>query len=230
MGSLFDAALYIFIFLWTMSLEQRMASPHTAPADTRLPHGVVFALFMGWCMVGALGCELYLGSGKASVGVTAAHLTLFVLLCACVGLAPALNPESPFQNVLNGFCVLEAAFGAFVPAVALLRALHLSSETRSAATALYRVPTNIAVCLVLLYAGSMSERQEVIACFCLLAVAIIANAWFIRLGGGKPRSGTPESVPSPTSAQCSVSVITVDPASDVKMRAHGGAGVCESTV
>ena len=55
MQSLFEAALYTFVFLWT---------PALAPAGERLPHGMIFACFMMACMAGSAIAGRLLASPK----------------------------------------------------------------------------------------------------------------------------------------------------------------------
>ena len=187
-GSLFDAALYIFIFLWTMALEARTAggagaTEAAAAADaSSLPHGLVFAVFMGWSMVGALSFDHFVGSEGEQVADQAGRLIVLLLVAACLGLSPLLLESTSFDGVFGGFCLLELAFGAFLPAVALLRAVHLKGSNRSAATALYRVPTNLSVVAVLFCAGSITERTEIALCISLLLVALMAAVALTRLG------------------------------------------------
>ncbi|KAJ9445840.1 hypothetical protein DIPPA_28795 [Diplonema papillatum] len=180
-NSLFDAATYVFVFGWTLSLEARSG-------DSRaIPWGLAFGLFMGWCMIGALVCKMILGSVTDTAGRVAGRLLLVLLCFAGAALVPGAIAGSSFLSVFNGFCMFEAAFGAFMPAMALLRALHLDDGHRAAATALYRVPTNIAVCLVLLNAGFIDNTTILQLCIMLLVVAVCANLLFIRLGGGTVR-------------------------------------------
>lgn len=49
MQSLFEAAMYTFVFLWT---------PALSPRGEKIPHGMVFACFMAASMVGrfSLSC------------------------------------------------------------------------------------------------------------------------------------------------------------------------------
>eukprot|EP01059_Diplonema_ambulator_P013213 TRINITY_DN23735_c0_g1_i1.p1 TRINITY_DN23735_c0_g1~~TRINITY_DN23735_c0_g1_i1.p1 ORF type:complete len:339 (+),score=21.32 TRINITY_DN23735_c0_g1_i1:150-1166(+) len=177
-GSLFDAALYIFIFLWTLSLERRSADP------THIPYGLAFALFMGWCMIGALACQMALCNGQR-VALNAARLLLVLLTLACVGLVPCIDATTSYATVFNGFCLLEFAFGAYSPAIALLRAYHLDDSHRTAVTAIFRTPTNLSVCLILFYAGRIPESMEIQLCICLLVVALCANVAFLSFGGGE---------------------------------------------
>eukprot|EP00755_Sulcionema_specki_P014943 Sspe_Gene.58045::Locus_31838_Transcript_1_1_Confidence_1.000_Length_1611::g.58045::m.58045 len=168
-GSLFEAAVYIFIFLWTLALERRV--------EGLLPHGVAFALFMGWCMVGSLGCE-WLITSPVSPGERGWRVVGGTLVLAVVGFLPPVFPSSSFTVVFGGFCLLELAFGAYSPAVALLRALYLNDSSRVAATALFRVPTNLSVVLVLFQAGSMSERTSFSLCIALVCCGLVFHAIF----------------------------------------------------
>ena len=176
-ASLFDASIYIFIFLWTLSLERRSASPKD------IPHGLVFALFMGWSMVGALGCEVSFSSLRTRYPPTqtAAILLGALLWAGGIGLLPGLFPWSSFHVVFNGYCLLELAFGAYTPCQSVLRAHLLKDSSRTAATALYRVPTNVGVILVLYFAGSLTEATETGLCLSLILIAIVSHYQFMKL-------------------------------------------------
>eukprot|EP00754_Rhynchopus_humris_P009240 Rhum_TRINITY_DN13966_c6_g1::Rhum_TRINITY_DN13966_c6_g1_i1::g.66599::m.66599 len=137
---------------------------------------------MGWSMVGALSFDHFVGSEGEQVAGQAGRLIVLLLVAACLGLSPLLLESSSFDGVFGGFCLLELAFGAFLPAVALLRAVHLKGSNRSAATALYRVPTNLSVVAVLFCAGSITERTEIALCISLLLVALLAAVALTRLG------------------------------------------------
>lgn len=59
MGALIEATLYIFIFLWTPSLE--LGSSESGGNRREVRHGVVFGAFMTWNMLGAQLCKRVLG-------------------------------------------------------------------------------------------------------------------------------------------------------------------------
>eukprot|EP01062_Namystynia_karyoxenos_P006591 TRINITY_DN12311_c0_g1_i1.p1 TRINITY_DN12311_c0_g1~~TRINITY_DN12311_c0_g1_i1.p1 ORF type:complete len:589 (+),score=144.12 TRINITY_DN12311_c0_g1_i1:119-1768(+) len=195
-GSLFDAALYIFIFLWTLGLEARST---TAAA---LPHGIAFAVFMGWCMTGALVCEAALapGDGRATPGGRATVVVGALLWLAILGLSPPLVRGSGFTLVFCGFCAFEFCAGGYQPAVALLRAVHLKEEGRAAATAIFRMPTNLAVCLVLLKTEELSEASKFGLCVGLLLLAAASHALFVRkvrvMHAGSSPSAAPKGSPA----------------------------------
>eukprot|EP01063_Lacrimia_lanifica_P035760 TRINITY_DN6903_c1_g4_i1.p1 TRINITY_DN6903_c1_g4~~TRINITY_DN6903_c1_g4_i1.p1 ORF type:complete len:464 (+),score=159.56 TRINITY_DN6903_c1_g4_i1:93-1484(+) len=185
-SSLFDAAVYVFIFLWTLSLDARNAG------GVAFPYGIAFAVFMGWCMVGAYVAEIVLLPSKGvEIGVRGARGMAILLGCAAAGFLPGLDPGTSFAAVFNGFCLLEFAFGAFMPIAAYLRSVHLSDANRTTATALYRVPTNVAVCSVLYFAESLSEAAKAGVSISLLAAALLASVSFLYLGGGKAQPAPP---------------------------------------
>ena len=78
---------------------------------------------------------------------------------------------SNFGLLISGFCVFEAAIGAYWPLVMKLRSDQLGEGQRAAVTSLFRVPLNFVVCLVLMRAGWLSLAQEFALCVIFLAIA-----------------------------------------------------------
>ena len=115
-------------------------------------HGVVFGAFMTWNMLGAQLCKRLLASSGGTQPETLVGGVIVASGCAL--LLPVFTTQ--FSVRIGGFCIFEAAIGAYWPLIMKLRSDHLGEEQRAAVTSLFRVPLNGVVCLVLLRAGAPS--------------------------------------------------------------------------
>ena len=115
-------------------------------------HGVVFGAFMTWNMLGAQLCKRLLASSGGTQPETL--VGGIIVASGCALLLPVFTTE--FSVRIGGFCIFEAAIGAYWPLIMKLRSDHLGEEQRAAVTSLFRVPLNGVVCLVLLRAGAPS--------------------------------------------------------------------------
>ena len=183
-GALFEGAMYCFVFQWTPAL----ASPGGAPrAD--VPHGVVFACFMGACMVGSLAAERLMRRGPAARyvrGLFAASSALLALpAVANRVLPPALSApgtgilvgeggiSASGQLALAGFVLYEATVGVYWPTVMSLRALYVDESVRATVISLFRAPVNLLVCLVLLRSGRLSGDAVFALCSAMVALSAV---------------------------------------------------------
>ena len=156
--SLFEAAMYTFVFLWTPAL-----SPH----GESIPHGFIFATFMLASMGGSSLADRLMGSsGMPPVEVY--MQTVFVIagltLAVPVLLKPFNTPPDPSAHTtLTGgapmsfigqlqmvsFCVFEACVGVFWPSLMRMRAKYVPEGVRATIMNLFRMPLNLFVCVVL---------------------------------------------------------------------------------
>lgn len=104
-GSLFESAMYIFIFLWTPALTsiENELNPNPANAvvdgvdleddphsDENLPFGWIFSSFMVCCMLGTIAF-----SHLSNAGVTALKCLVGVLALSSVSFLAMAAPHSP---------------------------------------------------------------------------------------------------------------------------------------
>ncbi|KAF0697799.1 Aste57867_11542 [Aphanomyces stellatus] len=122
--SLFEGAMYIFVFLWVPALQHS--------STTQVPVGLVFSNFM-LCL--AIGGKLF----------QRAPLPL-ALVCAAASicmLLPAL--ELGFATTFGSFLLFEVCVGAYFPASATLRADIFPDAAMGATMTAFRLPTNLLV-------------------------------------------------------------------------------------
>ena len=145
-NSLYEAALYVFVFMWTPSLERRAAA-----VGVQMGHGLVFAIFMLCKMAGSQGFHLL----SLSLSPTACLQVVFLGSALCM-LVPLVTED--YQMLMVAFCSFEALLGVYWPAIALVRSAEISDAQRSSTMAVFRSLLNILVIGVLLLVGYLPEN------------------------------------------------------------------------
>jgi len=139
--SLFEGAMYTFVFMWTPTLETKDGST--------IPHGLIFACFMIAC---SLGGTLY--------GVLENHFRATVLMrivffgAAAMMATPMLTTDHTM--IMGAFVVFEVLVGIFWSSIGTLRSKYVPEGCRATVINLFRVPLNAMVCLVLYFQGGMT--------------------------------------------------------------------------
>jgi len=157
-NSLYEAALHVFVFVWTPALERRRALGASEGSDPgAVPHGVVFSLFMACKMAGS--------QAYALVGERApARATLeCVFLLGGVAFLTPLATEA-YGVTLFAFCAFEFGLGLYWPAMAVARAELVPNALRATMTSVFRVPLNALVVACLAFAGNASEPAFLAMC------------------------------------------------------------------
>ncbi|KAK3256857.1 hypothetical protein CYMTET_34032, partial [Cymbomonas tetramitiformis] len=161
MIALYEAALYIFVFLWTPVLEQRAAE------GKDIPHGIIFSLFMCCKMVGSQLFVLGLGEGR----YYSEKCLCFVFAASVICFLVPMFTDS-YIGALLAFCMYECGLGLYWPAIAMLRADLVPDDIRSTVASLFRVPLNVLVVGCLLCIGRTSERVILLVC-----CAKVCSSW-----------------------------------------------------
>ncbi|KAH9253915.1 hypothetical protein BASA81_008039 [Batrachochytrium salamandrivorans] len=154
----FEGGMYVFVYLWSPLLEHS--------GGDGVPHGVVFACFMA---------ALALGSTQATwiASLEDERLTLMACTAALASLGGILLFYDSFHGMVFLCCVgLEAAAGAYYPAIASQRAKHVPNEVRATVLGMFRIPLNLIVVLVLLNAHELGTRRLVMTSAALLGLSL----------------------------------------------------------
>jgi len=184
-GALFEGAMYCFVFQWTPALE----SPGGGAGAARVPHGIVFACFMGASMVGSLAAERLMRGGHATRyvrGVFAASSALLALPVVASKVLPR-SLSAPGTGLLVGeggisavgqlalgaFVLYEATVGIYWPSVMSLRSQYVDESVRATVISLFRAPVNLLVCLVLLRSGRLSGDAVFALCSAMVALSAV---------------------------------------------------------
>ena len=163
--SLFESAMYIFVFLWTPVLDRAHHYP---------PLGIVFSCFMLCVTLGSFLFNFTIKHGIRPSSVVI--LTVIVASLANIGaaFASASHPRTSFLM----FVILELACGVYFPAMGWLRQRILPEAHHAGIINWFRVPLNAiaAVVLMLLHDTHSSHGISAIFALCsiLLAIAGIA--------------------------------------------------------
>jgi len=150
--SLFEAAMYSFVFLWT---------PALSPNGEDIPHGMIFATMMLACMIGSsltgrimsrpdLRVERYMQwVFLASAGALSIPVFIHALgMHSGSGFKGGpITAEGKIQML--GFLVFEALVGIFWPSMMKMRSQYVPEEVRSTVMNFFRIPLNLFVCVIL---------------------------------------------------------------------------------
>eukprot|EP00040_Diaphanoeca_grandis_P034439 m.213545 g.213545 ORF g.213545 m.213545 type:complete len:534 (+) comp33152_c0_seq2:313-1914(+) len=136
-SAVFEAVLYVFVFIWTPSLIARAGN------GGPVPMGLVFACYMVAKMCGATVFSQIENSMSAEAGLR------FVLGIAAVALAVPVYYQG-YTGTLVAHCLFEFSVGMYWPAICTYRSVYISEATRATTMSLFRVPLNVFVCFCLL--------------------------------------------------------------------------------
>ena len=130
--SLFEGAMYTFVFGWTPLLEETGA----------IPHGFVFASFMISCSIGATIFNYLSKNGRPE------DFMVYVFSFAAVCMFLSTMAHSAGVQMLC-FCGFEVTVGIFWPSIMSMRSSYLPEEGRATIMNIFRIPLNFIVCLIL---------------------------------------------------------------------------------
>ena len=185
-NSFYEAALHVFVFMWTPLLESR--GPTVAISGvlgsfngtehekkrkgtdlvSAVPHGMVFSLFMACKMAGSL---LFALVGDR---VPANYTLRFVFIGGAVAFLIPLVSGS-YTVALLAFCSFEFGLGLYWPAMAVMRAELVPNHFRATMTSVFRVPLNVLVMACLAFSGHAGEEEFLMMCFTMMTVCLALN-------------------------------------------------------
>eukprot|EP00923_Selenidium_pygospionis_P008048 GHVN01013643.1.p1 GENE.GHVN01013643.1~~GHVN01013643.1.p1 ORF type:complete len:498 (+),score=26.97 GHVN01013643.1:202-1494(+) len=149
----FESSMYTFVFMWTPSLPDH------------INHGLIFACFMTAVIIGsALAAEM-----KTSKFTLEGTLVLMFIGAAFSLLVPVFFPLENSLKLLS-FIVFEVCCGIYFPTFYTLRSIIVPDEARATITNIFRIPLNVIVVMVCLFAGS--SQLSSIFLFCVLMQVI----------------------------------------------------------
>lgn len=159
--SLFEASMFIFVFMWTPSL--------TTEGEEKPEYGHIFAAFMVMSM---LGSQVFsLESERRSIESIGCYT---LLVAACCHAVP-IFATSPTPRFLS-FLVFELCVGLYFPMMGTLKGMIVPEESRSAIYNLYRMPLNFIVVISLVAKLDIQVAFGVTSVMLLLAAVI---QWYL---------------------------------------------------
>lgn len=189
--SLFEAAMYSFVFMWTPALT----------SETPPPHGIIFSIFMFASMVGSqlphfsAKTHFTLDLSNSDVVVQYSFQRILVVICIVSALALAVGPIcsvlllSTHTHIVAqtiGFFVFEVCVGAFYPTIGFLRSAFIPERFRATLYNFFRIPLNAFVASILIVDLSVSATFTLCSCLLIIAaclqVVMISSCAEITLG------------------------------------------------
>jgi len=169
--SLFEAAMYTFVFMWTPALQA--AIPEGSPKE--LPFGIIFACYMVSIMIGSSIFGILL-----RYKFSPEEIARMLLLTAAVSLLVPIY-VSDMLFVTLSFLLFEICCGVYFPCMGTLRGKYIPEETRAATMNFFRVPLNFLVVLVLVKVNDLNNSTVFIMCSMWLFIAFLLQNQLKRL-------------------------------------------------
>lgn len=187
-SSVFEAAMYAFIFEWTPALSHAGRSP---------PLGLIFACFMLAYMAGA---NLYPRLSSRKIEGTDALPVVMAVAAFALGttwimhLARVAHYDSGTAVTFLAFLLFEGSIGLYMPTLAALKARHVPEDVRATLYTLFRVPLNAIVCAVLL--ATLSLKLTLMLCTMLLLTGFCCSIALRSRVRGKDAAQVQPAAPS----------------------------------
>ena len=182
-NSLYEAALHVFVFVWTPALERRhnlaLTGSGAGRPEPEVPHGLVFSLFMACKMAGS---QLFALVGNR---VPIQRTLRLVFIGSAVAFAVPLLASDGYGAALFSFCAFEFGLGLYWPAMAVARAELVPNHLRATMTSVFRVPLNVLVMACLAFAGNVDEPSFLMMCFSLMTLCLLFAGRKLRAAAEK---------------------------------------------
>lgn len=185
----FESAMYLFVFMWTMALEE---ARNGVPID----HGMIFAglllqstlknfysdsvnlcmfprflftVFMESCLIGTT-----LNGMFTSNGLKAESLASYLAVVAATALF-VVPQVSSYEVRFFMFIVFECCVGVYFPTIGGLRGKYVPDSVRATVMNIFRIPLNVIVVVVLYYIDGLGMYWVFMLASMLLLVASAAG-------------------------------------------------------
>lgn len=142
---LFETVMYIFVFLWTPIVE-----------PIKLNNGVLFGGFM-FCIVLGSACHsllIFCRVTYESSLLLSLILALISITISTIGIHIQMQTNTEIIGsylCLISFFIYELSVGLYFPAIGYLRGIIVPDCHRASVANWFRLPSNILICLVLIY-------------------------------------------------------------------------------
>ncbi len=155
--SMFMGSMYTFVFLWTPALDY---------ANTAVPYGLIFAIFMTMISIGSNIFQ------KVSSSLEKIPFFLFVSGAGTM-LATILALGDQMRTFIT-FAYFEMLCGLMFPTFGSLRSIYIPDEYRTTIMNIYGIPLNTFVVIILLNKQNMSLQVAFgVCCGALVASAAL---------------------------------------------------------
>jgi len=181
--SMFEASMYVFVFMWTPMLESSF--PEMKTYGTMGLHGLIFASFMVCIMIGS-SCFRILDKKYAVETIYNYTLGLSCLVFLSIALL-----SQQFITYFS-FLLFECCCGVHFVCMGTLRSRYIPEESRSAVMNLFRVPLNVLVVAILLYIENFKNETIFLMCAIFLELATAAQYYLSILIARSPQPNVVE--------------------------------------
>lgn len=169
--SLFESAMFIFVFTWANAIVSRIEG------QQEIPFGLVFATFMFGCMTGTcvftvLIDELKIKNGNIGKGL------LFGATCSFIGMAFAKSTIA----IMIAFFMFEVSVGVYFPMMGTMKAEIVPEKHRTTIYNMYRMPFNIIMLLFLSWSGDPSSYLSLYPALSFgICACMVGTACFLQM-------------------------------------------------
>ncbi len=172
--SLFESVVFVFIFIWTPSLD----------VFHDVPLGIIFASFMVCYMLGNITCDYLISKVGYSMTRVLVVLSGSASVIFIIAAQFASDTSGQFYRIKMLFCLqsFELICGFYFPIMRVLREKFLPAEHKLSVTNWFRVPLTIFSSLALLNFHGISGGIPQLFVFCsvMMGLAFITSLRFAR--------------------------------------------------
>lgn len=166
MQTLFESAMYSFVFLWSPVFEKYKQK------EDAVPYGIIFSAFMVSLMIGSVFFKKAM-----NIGYSHENLSSYVFILASVALFIPCFTENPLVFFI-AFNLFELCCGMYFPTIGTIRSQYVPEETRSTIMNLFRIPLNLLVVISLRNVDSIPLKYSFYMCGASIAVSYLLSLTF----------------------------------------------------
>merc|ERR1719203_2725750 len=161
-SSVFEASMYVFVFMWTPAMTTLTDPEKTGNAE--LPFGLIFSTFMVCCMIGSSLFSIIINKYRPE------QILIFVVFIAMACFMSFTFSTSSTLTYVS-MCIFEISVGVYFPSMGTMKSAIVPEGQRSAIYNLYRVPLNFIVVLTLV--THLTITQSFAMCVTMLGVGVV---------------------------------------------------------
>lgn len=164
--SLYEGVMYLFIFFWTPALD-----------SLKPPLGLVFSSFMLALMIGSKIYSILLGNNyldSKKLLQLSTFLASFSFLICSLATSDIFIDYEPYTTMTCYFffILFEISIGIYLPSMTFLKSQVIPEKIRVTLSNVIKMPSNIFICLALLWIHLNQENHKTIYLVCLVATLI----------------------------------------------------------
>ncbi|KAJ3119064.1 Molybdate-anion transporter [Nowakowskiella sp. JEL0407] len=166
MQSLFESAMYTFVFLWPIIIEQISTDPKTS-IMRNVPWGIIFSAFMVSIMIGSVVFRVL-----TKMNWTHEKISKYAFGIAMASLIVPVLTSGTLANFM-AFNLFEFTCGLYFPSIGTLRGKFIPEEMRATIMNVFRIPLNLIVVVLLMNIKNIAPTLLFGICTSLVAVSFV---------------------------------------------------------